>query len=105
MGQIIRNDDIISYNCTIKLNYKNCDVVLKRFVNDADMTITIISGKGYIIGKNKTFICKPGYNHILNYLNENINYIDDIYNDIIKKGVQNDNKIMDFEAGQKEYLK
>jgi len=98
VGQEIKIDDIISFNCTIKLSYKNCDVTVKRYGNIADLTIAVISGKGYIVERNNTFICSPGYNHLLNYLNENIGHIENIYNEVMEKSVRNDDIIRDFEV-------
>jgi len=92
----VDEDDIISFKMTCKFSYKNCEVTVKRFGKILDLTILNISNKGYIIEKNSTFICELGYNHLINYLNENIGYIEEIHSEIMKKGFLNDNKIMDF---------
>ena len=92
----VLENDIISFNMTCKLTYKNCEVTVKRFGKVLDLTILNISNKGYIIEKNSTFICELGYNHLLNYLNENVGYIVEIYEKLIKKGIRNDSKIRDF---------
>jgi len=90
-------DDIISFEMTCKFSYKNCEVTVKRYGKVLDLTILNISSKGYIIEKNSTFICEPpGYEHLINYLNENISYVEEIYSEVIKKGVANDSKIRDF---------
>ena len=96
MGQIIE-DNIISFCCTIKLDYKNCDVTLKRYGHIVDLSITHITDRGYIVEKNNTFVSSPEYRHLLNYLNENIGHIEEIYNEVIEKSTRNDSKIRDFE--------
>ena len=97
----VNEDDIISFEMTVKLNYKNCEVTVKRFGKILDLTIVNISNKGYFINRNKTFICDSSVNDLLNYLNDNIHYIDDIYDNLIIEDARNDSKIRDF----KEYEK
>ena len=97
MGQEIKIDDIISFEMNVKLNYKNCEVTVKRHGKILDLTIVNISNKGYIIEKNKTFICEARVNDLLNYLNDSLHYIDDIYDNLIEKDVRSDSKIRDFE--------
>lgn len=93
----VKVEDIISFEYIVKLSYKNCEVTIKRFGKVVDLTIVNISGKGYIIEKNKTFIIGQSYNHLLKDINENIHYIEIIYTDLIEKGIRNNSKITDFE--------
>ena len=101
MGHEIKIDDIISFEMTARLNYKNCEVTLKKFGKILDLTIVNISNKGYFIKRNKNFICDSSVNDLLNYLNDNIHYIDDIYDNLIEEDARNDDKIKDFEEYEK----
>ena len=91
-------DDIVSFEMTAVIEYKNCEVTIKKFGKILDLTIKGISDKGYLIEKNKDFICKLNCIHLLNYINENTGKISEIYNDLIEEGVRNDNKIKEFKA-------
>ena len=97
----VNENDIISFEMTCKFNYKNCDVTVKRHGKILNLTTISISGKGYIIEKNFDFIVDSNYYNVLNYLNENIAYIEGIYQSAIKKGVANNSKIRDFEEYEK----
>jgi len=63
-----------------------------------DLSITNMSKKGYIMEKNETFVTEPEYHYVLDYLNENISYIEEIYKQVVAKGDQNDSQIRDFEV-------
>ena len=63
-----------------------------KFINKSKMAETII------VETNKTFMFNKDYHNLLNCLNENIDYIEEIYQELIKKGAENDSKIRDFEA-------
>lgn len=82
---------------TARINYKNCEVTVKRFGKILDLTIVNISDKGYFIKRNKTFICDSKYYNLLNYLNGSLHYIEEIHSNLIIEDARNDNKIMDFE--------
>ena len=97
----VNENDIISFEMTIRLNYKNCEVTVKRFGKIFDLTIVNISNKGYFIKRNKTFICGSRVNYLLNYLNDSRHYIDDIYDKLIEEDARNDSKITDFEKYEK----
>ena len=97
----VNENDIISFEMTVKLNYKNCEVTVKRFGKILDLTIVNISNKGYFIKINKTFICDSKVNDLLNYLNGSLHYIDDIYDNLIEEDARNDSKISDFEEYEK----
>ena len=101
LGQKIKIDDIISFEMTIRLNYKNCEVTVKRFGKILDLTIVNISNKGYFIKRNKTFICDSTVKDLLHYLNGSLHYIDDIYDNLIEEDARNDDKIRDFEEYEK----
>ena len=101
MGVKINVDDIISFEMTARLNYKNCEVTLKKFGKILDLTIVNISNKGYFIKINKTFINKSEYTEILSFINKNIIYIDEIYNNLIIEDARSDSKITDFEKYEK----
>ena len=93
----VNENDIISFEMTCKFNYKNCEVTVKRFGKILDLTIVNISNKGYFIKINKTFICDSEMSNLLNYLNDSLHYIDDIYDNLIIEDARNDDNITDFE--------
>ena len=97
----VNENDIISFEMTARLNYKNCEVTLKKFGKILDLTIVNISNKGYFIKINKTFINKSEYTEILSFINKNIIYIDEIYNNLIIEDARSDSKITDFEKYEK----
>lgn len=82
---------------TAKIDYKNCEVTLKRHGKVFELNIINISKKGYIMEINKTFILNTDYHNVLSCLNENIVYIEEIYKKLIKKDTENNSKIRDFE--------
>ena len=93
-------NDIILFEMTCKFNYKNCEVTVKKINNIVDVGIVAISGKGYIIEKHKTIIINQGkFNReLIKYIEHKSNYIEEMYQSIIKKGVANDSKIREFKA-------
>lgn len=90
MGQI-KVDDIYSFECTSKFGYKNCEVDIRRLGNIVDIRIIHVNKNGYMIERNKTYRNKSGHKYLLDFLNDNINYIEDMYKSVIK-----DNNIIDF---------
>ena len=71
MGQYkITNNDIISLECTIKLQYKNCEMTLKKTNRVYIIAAIDITGKGYIVEYSETFLSKKElYPNLLNFLN------------------------------------
>lgn len=86
MGQIV-NNDIISFEMTVKFYYKNCEVILKRLNNVLDLSIINITNSGYINEKNKTFICGKNYKCFLEYLDTIIDIVEEMYQEIKKKKI------------------
>ena len=101
MGQKIKLDDIISFECVIKLNYKNCEVTAKRYGQILNVHVSNFSDKGYFTEKCENFIGDSEYSDLLNYLNNNIQYIEGVYQKTIEENTRNDDKITDFE----DYIK
>ena len=101
MGQKIKIDDIISFEMTVRLNFKNCEVTVKRFGQILDIHVSNFSDKGYFTEKSENCIGQSEYSDLLNYLNDNIQYIEEIYQKTIKQNARNDDKITDFE----DYIK
>ena len=97
----VNKDDIISFEMTVKLNYKNCEVTVKRHGKILDLTIVNISNKGYFIKRNKTFIHETKYSNLLTAINGNIGYIEELYDNLIEEDARNDDKIRDFEEYEK----
>ena len=100
MGKITKND-IISFEMVVKLTYKDCEVTAKRNGQFLEVQVANFSGKGYFTEKSETFICDGEYPNLLNYLNNNIHYIEEVYEKTIEANTRNDDKIRDF----KEYEK
>ena len=96
----VKADDIIYFEMKCKFSYKNCETTVKKINNIVDVGILCVSEKGYIMEKHKTIIIDQNeFNQqLLIYIRHKINYIEEIYNLVIKEGVRNDSKIMDFEV-------
>ena len=105
MGHEIKIDDIISFECAIKLTYKNCEVTVKRYNHILDVHVANFSSKGYYAEKSKDFICTADHDDILNCLNKNIKYIEEVYKKTIEKNARNDSKITDFEEYKNKWKK
>jgi len=78
---------IISFEMEIKLQYKDCDITIKK--NDKVYVINaiIISEEGYIVEMSETFISKNRiYSNLINYLNDTL-YLDleKVYQKLINK--------------------
>ena len=91
-------DDIILFEMTFKFYYKNFEVTVRKINNIVDIRIMGVSEKGYILDKHKTIIIDQGkFNWgLLLFIKAKIRYIEEMYNDLIKEGVQNDSKIEEF---------
>ena len=95
MGQITR-DNIISFECVAKLSYKECEVTAKRDGQFLNVHVANFSKKGFFTEKSETFICDEEYPNLLNFLNNNIGYIDKVYGKTIEANTRNDNNVLDF---------
>ena len=84
MGQKITNKDIISFEMTVKFNYKRCDVALKRNNDIYDINVTLINKSGYILEKNTTFIGTRNYRYLPEYLNDELANIEGVYRGLKK---------------------
>jgi len=78
---------IISFEMEIKIQYKDCDIQIKK--NDKIYVINaiIISKEGYIVEMSETFIAKNRiYSNLIDYLN-NVLYLDleKVYQKLINK--------------------
>ena len=82
MGQKITNRDIISFEMTVKFNYKRCDVVIKRNNDIYDINIALINEYGYILEKNVTFIGTRNYRYLPEYLNDELANIEEVYKEL-----------------------
>ena len=96
MGQITR-DDIISFDCTIKLTYKGCEVTAKRYGKYLEVHVCNFSNKGYYTEKVEDFIGNTQYVNLLNYLNENVNYIEGVYQKTVKENTRKNHDIKDLD--------
>jgi len=82
VGQKITNNNIISFEMTVKFNYKRCDVVLKRNNDIYDINIILINKSGYILEKDKTFIGTRNYRYLPQYLNDELANIERVYKEL-----------------------
>jgi len=82
VGQKITNKDIISFEMTVKFNYKRCDVALKRNNDIYDINVTLINESGYILEKNETFIGTRNYRYLPQYLNDELANIERVYKEL-----------------------
>ena len=72
MGQKyeILTNNIISFEMTVKLQYKNCEMTLKKTDQVYKIDVLDITEKGYIVEFSETFLAKKkAYPNLLNYLN------------------------------------
>ena len=97
MSVNIKIDAIISFECTIKLTYKNCEVTAKRYGQILNVHVSNFSDKGYFTEKCENFIGDSEYSDLLNYLHKNVQYIEQVYQKTIADNARNDDKITDFE--------
>jgi len=70
---ILTENNIISFEMIVKLQYKDCDINIKK--NDKVYVINAItiSKEGYIVEMSETFISKNRiYSNLINYLNNTL---------------------------------
>jgi len=96
VGQKIKIDDIISFEMIVKIYYRNCEVTAKRYGQILNVHVSNFSDKGYFTEKSENFIGQSEYSDLLNYLNNNIQYIEGVYQKTIEENTRNDDKITDF---------
>ena len=83
MGQKITNKDIISFEMTVKLQYKDCEMTFKKTDQVHTIDTVDITKKGYIIEFSETFLAKKKvYPNLLNFLN---NVVDKDLGTVYKK--------------------
>lgn len=94
MGQkyeIVTNN-IISFEMTVKLQYKNCEMTLKKTDQVYTIDVVDITEKGYIVEFSETFLAKKKtYPNLLNFLNSVVDQ--DL--DIVYKKLQNKKNLRD----------
>ena len=89
MGQKyeIKTNHIVSFEMEVKLQYKDCEIIIKK--NDRIYIINsiIISKKGYIVEISETFLSKNRiYSHLTDYLNNVIcQDLEMVYQKLINK--------------------
>ena len=89
MGQKyeIFNSHIISFEMEIKIQYKDCDIIVKKNDRIYVINAVIISKEGYIVEYSETFLAQNRiYPKIIDYLN-NIILLDleNVYQKLINK--------------------
>ncbi len=73
MGQKyeITNNDIISFEMSVKLYYKDCEMTFKKTDQIYKIDAIDISKRGYIVEFSETFLAKKKvYPNLLNFLNQ-----------------------------------
>ena len=79
--------NVVSCEMEIRLQYKDCEIIIKRNDKFYAITAIIISEKGYIIEMSETFkALNRIYANIIDYLNNTIsNDIESVYQKLINK--------------------
>lgn len=93
VGQKITNKDIISFEMTVKFNYRRCDVILKKFNDIYNINIMLVNNSGYILEKEKTFIGTRNYRYLPEYLNDELANIEGVYKKLKKIEANFDNNL------------
>ena len=66
----IENNNIISFEMIVKLQYENCEMTFKKTDQVYKIDAIDISKKGYIVEFSETFLAKKKvYPNLLNFLN------------------------------------
>lgn len=84
MGHKITNRDIISFEMTVKFNYKGCDAALKRNNDIYDINMMLINKSGYILEHDQTFIGTRNYSYLVEYLSDELANIEKVYEELKK---------------------
>lgn len=89
MGQKyeITNNNIIAFETTVKFQYKNCEMTLKKTNQVCTIDAVDITKKGYIVEFSETFLAKKKvYPNLLNFLNNVVDQdLDEVYQKLIAK--------------------
>ncbi len=94
MGQkyTFTDNNIIAFEMIVKLQYKNCEMTLKKTDQVYKIDAIDISEKGYIVEFSETFLAKRKvYPNLLNFLNNVV----DLDFDIVYKKLQNKKNLRD----------
>jgi len=66
----INNSNIVSFEMNVKLNYKDCEITLKKADQVYIISAVDITEKGYIVEFSETFLAEKNiYPNLLNFLN------------------------------------
>ena len=88
MGQKyeIKTNNIISFEMTVKLQYKNCEMTLKKTDQVYIINAVDITERGYIVEFSETFLeKKKTYPNLLNFLNNLDQDLNIVYRKLINK--------------------
>jgi len=86
------DSNIIAFEMNVKLQYKNCEMTLKKTDQVYIIDAVDITEKGYIVEFSETFLAKKKvYPNLLNYLNNVV----DLDFDIVYKKLQNKKNLKD----------
>ena len=82
----IENNNIISFEMNVKLNYKDCEMNLKKIDQVYIISAVDITEKGYIVEFSETFLeKKKSYPNLLNLLNNLDRDLNIVYQKLISK--------------------
>jgi len=83
----ITNSNIISFDMSVKLTYKDCEINFKKADQVHIIAAIDITEKGYIVEFSETFLAEKNiYPNLLNFLNNVVNKdIDMVYQKLITK--------------------
>jgi len=86
------DNNIIAFEMTVKLQYKNCEMTLKKTDQVYIIDAIDITEKGYIVEFSQTFLAKKKtYPNLLNF----INHVIDQDLDTVHKKLQNKKNLRD----------
>jgi len=89
---IFTDNNIIAFEMTVKLRYKDCEMTFKKTDQVYIIDAIDITEKGYIVQFSETFLAKKKiYPNLLNYLNNVV----DLDLDIVYKKLQNKKNLRD----------
>ena len=70
MGHKITNNNIISFEMIVKIQYKDCEMTFKKTDQVYKIDVVAITKKEYIVEFSETFLAKKKvYPNLLNFLN------------------------------------